>query len=429
MTGKSTGKTIFITGASNGIGKYLAELAQAAGHTVLTTGRSAGELRKDLIEEDAPQVLAEFAKSADIAVLNAAIAPGVGVETEFKVNLTRQMQLALLLLKQNPKIKLAFVGSVISGAIIPTYPAYCAAKAGLAAFARALAAEFPGQVLLYHPSGTESKFMERTGVTNPGHLDSTEAVAGRLLTLISKTRYPWRRPATWKAWAIDWAAKLAVVKGPKVPAFQGGSTLITGAASGLGQALKAHCPEAIGLDLADSDVSADLSRPLPDLPTAERLINCAGITWTGPTPDMPYDQVERLVQVNLLAPIALEEALEPQQVVQISSLSHQVGYPFAAVYAATKSALAIWGQCQGHLVIYPGPMDTPQATAARLGGEPSKAIADPSKVAKQILAVSLKGQRQLVPGLANKTLRVAGRLLPNITTAAFAKDQRKRLSS
>ena len=235
-----TGKTIFITGASNGIGKCLADLAAQAGHRVLTTGRSGGQLQKDLGDDDAPQVLADFAAGADMAVLNAAIAPnsaqGVGVETEFLINLTRQMQLAILLLKQNPEIRLAFVGSVISGAIIPAYGAYCAAKAGLAAFARALAAEFPGQILLYHPSGTQSKFMERAGVTNPGHLDSA-AVAGRLLRLLGRASYPWRRPATWKAWAIDWVAKLALVRGPRVPAFTGGTTLVTGANSGLGKAL------------------------------------------------------------------------------------------------------------------------------------------------------------------------------------------------
>lgn len=424
-----TDKTIFITGGSSGIGACLADLARAQGYKVLTTGRSGGDLMKDLGDEDAPHVLAAFAKSADIAVLNAAIAPGVGTDLEFTVNLTRQMQLALLLLKQNPKIKLAFVGSVISGAIIPAYPAYCAAKAGIAAFARALAAEFPGQILLYHPSGTESKFMERTGVENPGHLDSTEAVAGRLLTLLGKTRYPWRRPATWKAWAIDWAAKLALIKGPKVSTFGGGTTLVTGAASGLGKALKKQVPDAIGLDLTDADIEADLASPLPDLPQADRLINCAGITWTGTTLDMPYEEIERIVRVNLLAPLALEEAVKPQQVIQISSLAHQLGYPYAAVYAATKSALAIWGQCQGHLVVYPGPMDTPQATAARLGGEPSKAIADPNDVAEAILRASTRGQRQLVPGFANKMLRIAGRLFPNLTTATFAKDQQKRLSS
>ena len=385
-------------------------------------------MRKDLIDADAPQVLAEFAKTTDIAVLNAAIAPGAGMETELTVNLTRQMQLAVLLLQHNPNIQLAFVGSVVSGAILPAYPAYCAAKAGLATFARALAAEFPGQILLYHPSGTKSKFMERAGVTAPDHLDSTEAVAKRLLDLLSKSRYPWRRPATWKAWAIDWAAKLALVKGPKVPAFAKGKTLITGAASGLGRALLAQCPNALGLDLAGTDIEADLANPLPELPKVNRLINCAGINWTGPTLDMPYAEIARLVRVNLLAPLALEEALKPQQVVQISSLGHQVGYPLAAVYVATKSALAIWGQCQGQLVIYPGPMDTPQAAAARLGGKPSRSIADPAKVAEQILSASAKGQRQLVPGLSNKLLRLGGRLFPHKVTATFAKDQRKRFT-
>ena len=84
-----TDKTIFITGASSGIGACLADLAH--NWRVLTTGRSGGMLQKDLIDADAPQVLADFAKQADVAVLNAAIAPGVGVETEFLINLTRQM--------------------------------------------------------------------------------------------------------------------------------------------------------------------------------------------------------------------------------------------------------------------------------------------------------------------------------------------------
>lgn len=420
-----TGKTIFITGASNGIGKSLAEQAAAAGHQVRTTGRSGGDMAKDLIDEDAPQVLADFARGADIAVLNAAVAPGVGVETEFLVNLTRQMQLAILLLKQNPEIRLAFVGSVISGALISAYPAYCAAKAGIAAFARALAAEYPGQILLYHPAGTQSKFMERTGITNPGHLDKTEAVAGRLLTLLERLRYPWRRPSSWKAWAIDWVAKLALINGPKVPAFAGGKTLVTGAKSGLGKALALARPGLDGIDLPEVDLRA----PLPtDLPPADRLINCAGITWTGRTADMPYDKIAELVAVNLIAPVRLEQQLAPQQTVQISSLSHQIGYPYAAVYAATKSALATWGRCRGHLVVYPGPMDTPQAAQARLGGEPSKAIADPAHVAQQILRASARGQRQLVPGLANKALRIFGRLLPHMLTAAFARDQRRRLS-
>ena len=425
MTDKTDKPTIFVTGASNGIGACLADMAKASGFCVRTTGRSGGDLRKDLMDADAPQVLADFAKGSDMAVLNAAIAPGAGMHTEITVNLLRQMQLALLLLKQNPKVKIAFVGSVISGAIIP---AYCAAKAGLAAFARALAAEFPGQILLFHPSGTQSKFMERTGVTHPGHLDRTQAVAGRLFSLLQKQSYPWRRPATWKAWAIDWVAKLALIKGPKPEVFAGGTTLITGAASGLGKAFYTQTKSAIGLDLADADVAADLSQPLPKLPPADRLINCAEANWTGQTLDMPYGEIERLVQINLLSPLALEDVLSPMQIIQISSLSHQLGHPYGAVYAATKSALAIWGQCRGHIVVYPE-MGAPQISSAHLGNKSSTRIGGSAKIARQVLKASTIGQRQLVPGLANKVLRVIGRLFPHISTGILARNQRRRLSS
>ena len=113
---------------------------------------------------------------------------------------------------------------------------------------------------------------------------------------------------------------------------------------------------------------------------------------------MPYDKIAEIMAVNLIAPVRLDQRLQPQQTIQVSSLSHQIGYPYAAVYAASKSALAVWGQCRGHLVVYPGPMDTPQAAAARLGGQASKAIMAPQDVAAQIFRASARGQRQLIPG-------------------------------
>lgn len=76
------------------------------------------------------------------------------------------------------------------------------------------------------------------------------------------------------------------------------------------------------------------------------LVNSAGFGWAGDFAQMPPGTAEKLLAVNLTAPIALTRALLPAmrernagRVVFISSIAGRVGVAGEAAYAATKAGL------------------------------------------------------------------------------------------
>jgi short-subunit dehydrogenase len=79
------------------------------------------------------------------------------------------------------------------------------------------------------------------------------------------------------------------------------------------------------------------------------LVNCAGLGLYGPVSSLDADELERVVRVNLTAPIVLTRALLPQMlarrsghVVNLGSVVGQLGHRNEAAYAATKAALAVF---------------------------------------------------------------------------------------
>jgi len=79
------------------------------------------------------------------------------------------------------------------------------------------------------------------------------------------------------------------------------------------------------------------------------LINNAGIEWVCEYGKMPSEQIEKMVQTNLLAPLILSRLVLPDmiargsgQVVMMSSLGGKKGSPYSATYAATKAGLIEW---------------------------------------------------------------------------------------
>ncbi|MBN1450010.1 MAG: SDR family NAD(P)-dependent oxidoreductase [Anaerolineales bacterium] len=148
--------------------------------------------------------------------------------------------------------------------------------------------------------------------------------------------------------------------------------LLTGAAHGLGREL-AHLldREACSLYLIDRDapeldsVKAALGRPavtltcdlgdpaqrrklVADLTAGkERLdivINCAGVGSHSSLSQMTADEVERVMQVNALAPLELIVGLRPLMpanglVVNIGSVVGELRLPSIGLYAASKAAL------------------------------------------------------------------------------------------
>jgi len=151
--------------------------------------------------------------------------------------------------------------------------------------------------------------------------------------------------------------------------------LVTGAASGIGRAtvpalaaagaevLAADLPDArfdervagaslrtLGYDLERSEAAAGLAADaLSVRGRVDVLVNCAGIGLYRAVAALGAGEAERLLAVNLVAPIELTRALLPGMlergkghVVNVGSIVGYVGRPREAVYAASKAALAVF---------------------------------------------------------------------------------------
>jgi short-subunit dehydrogenase len=211
-------------------------------------------------------------------------------------------------------------------------------------------------------------------------------------------------------------------------AFAGGTAVVTGAASGIGEAL-AHglAARGSGLVLLDRDagrlagVAADVGRARPDLPvrtlvadlsddaaTAEAgarlaaehpgttlLVNNAGVALAGRFDQVAPEDFDGVLAVNLRAVVRLTHALLPvlkahpgAHLVNVSSVFGLVAPPGQAAYATSKFAVRGFGQALraelladgvGVTTVHPGGIRTRIAENARAG-----AGTDPAEVAEGV---------------------------------------------
>jgi short-subunit dehydrogenase len=173
--------------------------------------------------------------------------------------------------------------------------------------------------------------------------------------------------------------------------ISGATVLITGASSGIGAATARAVAAAGGrvvLTGRDGDrlaavaaetggvaFVADLTRQVEVAEPADVLVNNAGVGWAGPFDEMTDADIDRLIAVNLAAPIRLTRALVPGMVergrghvVFVASIAGATGVRHEAVYAATKAGLICFadslryelgGSGVGVSVVLPGVVDTP----------------------------------------------------------------------
>ena len=160
-----------------------------------------------------------------------------------------------------------------------------------------------------------------------------------------------------------------------------GNAVITGASSGIGEAtarrlvrdgwrvllvarradrleelagsLGAGAAETLALDLTDDDAPARVREAVEERfgGRLQLLVNNAGANWRARfgTDDGGWANVERVLEVNLHAPIRLTEALlpllrgsAPSSLVNVASVAGRVPYPAGGAYAASKFGLAGW---------------------------------------------------------------------------------------
>jgi dehydrogenase/reductase SDR family member 7B len=170
-----SGKTVWITGASSGIGEALAKAFVGAGGAAVLSGRNVAELERVATESGAPDrclilpfdtmdygSLPDMVEAAigfrglDVLVNNAGISQrSLAVDTEFSVyrkivdvDLLAPIALTQALLPHlltRGSGQLVMISSVAGKAGVPMRTAYCAAKHGLIGYADALRSEVAGQ--------------------------------------------------------------------------------------------------------------------------------------------------------------------------------------------------------------------------------------------------------------------------------------------
>lgn len=374
----------------------------------------------------------------------------------------------------------AFVSSVHAALPAPDFAVYTASKAALDGFARSLRIELAGQVdvLTLWAGATRTGMHAKAGVP-AGRLPverfpSAEATAAGIARAIDR-----RRSASIGAGngLLHWTG--AHLEAPMDGAMQararrGGSAappsadrqaVITGAAEGIGRALAAAFGAqgyaVTGVDVnaalaAQTEtelaargvqirfVQADLSRPaelarlaaeLSAGPPIDLLIHNAGINCVGAFAASDLAAQQRVLDVNLAAPLQLTTALLAADklapgcsLVFVSSLSRLLSYPGAAVYAASKDGLASYARSlavalapQGiHvLTVYPGPTRT--AHARRYSPDNSR---EARRMAPDVLAAAVaravqRRRRVLIPGAGNRMFAVVGRWWPQMAQWAM----------
>jgi len=189
------------------------------------------------------------------------------------------------------------------------------------------------------------------------------------------------------------------------------------------------------------------------------LVNNAGVAVPGPLETVPLDDLRHQLEVNLVAYVAVTQALLPQvreaegRIVFVSSIGGRIAFPFGGPYHASKFAteaigdvfrqeLRPWGLKVA--IVEPGSIDTPiwergqrkgeeiEANSPRTGllygaaiEKFRKVIEDtaergipPEKVAKAI-AHALEAKRPKARYLVGLDAKVQARLKPLVPTSVF----------
>ncbi|GII56825.1 hypothetical protein Pth03_52140 [Planotetraspora thailandica] len=240
--------------------------------------------------------------------------------------------------------------------------------------------------------------------------------------------------------------------------------LVTGASSGIGAATAvalagrgarlvlagrdeerlAAVAARTGGEILTADLPGDVAGLAADAGPVDVLVNNAGEGWSGPVARMPGEAVERLIAVDLVAPVQLARLLLPQMIgrgggrlVFVASIAGAVGVRDEAVYSAAKAGLMAFaealryelrdpeaygdardglagaktrGRGIGVTVVVPGVVDTP--FFARRGvpyGRRRPAPIPPERVARAIVrAVERDRPECYVPGWLRLPARLRG---------------------
>lgn len=408
------------------------------------------------------------------------------IEELLAVNLYAPLALTHALLPWLPRAQgqVVFISSVVAALPSPDYAVYAATKAALAGFARSLRVELRGQVTVQvvYPGATRTGIHAKMGMTRETmdwekfapatavaqqvaraiarrRPSATIGVANGLLRFAGRYGGGVIDPLLRRRRGVDAASVQA-------PAAARPHCVITGAADGIGRALAWQFGKAgyvvtgIDVDAARAQetaawlrangvdvtfLEADLAQAadvqgvalaLAERPLIDVFIHNAGISAVGQFAQVSMPRQALVLDVNLRAPLLLTaELLRLGRMnaggtwVFLSSLSHFVGYPGAAVYAASKDGLASFarslrvasGTQTNALLVFPGPTRTVHARRYSPDNAREGTRMLPEALATAVWQAVEARRPSLIPGAANQLLALAGWLLPGVMERAMAR--------
>ena len=173
-----------------------------------------------------------------------------------------------------------------------------------------------------------------------------------------------------------------------------------------------------GVDLAELAALPKLVEAIAADGAIDGLVNCAGIMEVQPLETWRWDEAERLLAIDLLAPLRLQALVVPGMVargrgsiINIASMAGKVPLKGCAYYGAAKSGLAMASEIARAdlaphgvrvVTVYPGPVTSSLEQGARDaygGGGILGRLAptgSPAKLAEAILVALAKGEARVV---------------------------------
>jgi short-subunit dehydrogenase len=173
------------------------------------------------------------------------------------------------------------------------------------------------------------------------------------------------------------------------------------------------------------------------------LINNAGAGLYGAVSTAPLDEVRRLFELNVFAPLALTQLVVPQMrghghgcIVNISSLGGQIVLPWLPLYCASKFSLSAWtaalraelaGSGVHAITVCPGYVDTdfeanaagPRPPAKLMGSSSKRFSVTPEQCAAAIVRGVQRDANVVVTPRSAWLLLAAQRLWPGLVESAL----------